>query len=47
MKSHKDLDVWKKSMELVTDMYRVTRDFPQEEIYGITNQMRRSVTQQQ
>jgi four helix bundle protein len=43
MKSHKDLDVWKKSMDLVTDIYRVTKDFPKEEIYGLTNQMRRCV----
>lgn len=43
MKSHKDLDVWKKSMDLVTDIYRTTKDFPKEEIYGLTNQMRRCV----
>jgi len=43
MKNHKDLDVWKKSMDLVTEIYRTTRDFPKEEIYGLTNQMRRCV----
>ena len=42
MNSHKDLDVWKKSMELVTNIYRLTRDFPQEELYGLTSQIRRS-----
>lgn len=29
-------------MELVTDIYRITGDFPQEEIYGLTSQMRRA-----
>jgi len=43
MKTHKDLDVWKKSMDIVTEIYRVTKDFPKEEVYGLTNQMRRSV----
>jgi len=42
MKSHKDLMVWQKSMDLVTQLYRLTEDFPQSEIYGLTNQIRRS-----
>ncbi len=42
MKSHKDLDVWKRSVELVTFIYEVTKTFPKEEIYGITNQIRRA-----
>jgi len=42
MKSHKDLDVWKKSMELVTSLYRLTSGFPQQEQYGLSNQIRRS-----
>lgn len=42
MKTHKDLDVWKKSVSLVTSIYEVTKDFPKDEIYGITNQIRRS-----
>ena len=41
-KTHKDLDVWKKSVDLVTDVYKVTKCFPKEEIYGSTNQMRRA-----
>ena len=44
MKSHKDLDVWIKSMNLVTDVYRVTKTFPKNEEYGLTNQMRRAAT---
>ena len=42
MKTHKDLDVWKKSVLLVTSIYEVTKAFPKDEIYGITNQIRRS-----
>ena len=42
MKTHKDLDVWKKSIELVTEIYQVTKNFPKEEIYGLTSQIRRS-----
>jgi len=42
MKTHKDLEVWKKSIELVTEIYQVTKNFPKEEIYGLTSQIRRS-----
>ena len=42
MQSHKDLNVWKKSMEFVQNIYRLTREFPQEEQYGLSTQMRRS-----
>ena len=42
MKSHKDLIVWQKSMLLVKRLYEVTRTFPQEELFGITSQMRRA-----
>ncbi len=42
MKTHKDLDVWKKSMALVTGIYTLTKSFPDDEKFGITSQMRRS-----
>ena len=42
MKTHKDLEVWKKSIELVTEIYQITKDFPKEEIYGLTSQIKRS-----
>ena len=41
IKIHKDLDVWKKSIDLVEEVYRRTDSFPDSEKYGITNQMRR------
>ena len=42
MKSHKDLEVWKRSIDLVKTIYTVTKSFPKEEIYGLTNQVRRA-----
>jgi four helix bundle protein len=41
MKTHHDLDVWKKSITLVTDIYRVTESCPKSELYGLTSQIRR------
>ena len=40
--THKDLNVWNAAMELVTDIYRLTKSFPKEELYGLTSQIRRS-----
>jgi four helix bundle protein len=40
--THKDLDVWKKSMNLATQVYSLTSRFPKGELYGLTSQMRRS-----
>jgi four helix bundle protein len=40
--SYKDLEVWKKSVELVSSIYMVTKLFPKDEIYTLTNQMRRA-----
>ena len=42
VKSYTDLLVWKKSIELVREVYRITKIFPKEEIYGLTSQMRRA-----
>ncbi len=41
MKTHHDLDVWKKSILLVTEIYKVTESYPKSELYGLTNQIRR------
>jgi four helix bundle protein len=40
--SYRDLLIWQKSMNLVTEIYKATSAFPREEIYGITSQIRRS-----
>lgn len=40
--SHKNLDVWKKSIELVSEVYRLTLKFPIQEQYGLTSQIRHS-----
>jgi four helix bundle protein len=42
MKTHKDLDVWKDSIELVVEIYKLTKGFPREETYGIISQLRRA-----
>lgn len=42
LKTHKNLDVWKRSMDLVQMVYTVTKKFPQDELYGLTNQLRRA-----
>lgn len=41
-RTHKDLEVWKKSIDLVTLLYKVTGNFPKEEMYGLTSQIRRA-----
>ncbi len=40
--TYKDLIVWQKSIELVNEVYAVTRRFPKEEMFGLTNQIRRA-----
>ena len=40
--NHKELDVWKISMHFVSEIYTLTKEFPKEEIFGLSNQMRRS-----
>jgi four helix bundle protein len=42
MKSYTDLDVWIEARKLVSVVYLVSKNYPKEEIYGITNQIRRS-----
>ncbi len=41
--SFRDLVVWKRAMELTVAVYRLTQEFPREEMYGLTSQVRRSV----
>ena len=43
MHKFKDLIVWQKARELVKDIYLITKDFPNEEKFGLTQQIRRAV----
>jgi len=40
--SYKDLIIWQKSILLIEKIYELTRVFPKEELYGLTNQIRRA-----
>lgn len=42
LKSHKDLIVWQKAIELVKEIYIATARLPRTEVYGLSSQMRRS-----
>ena len=42
VKSYRELEVWQKAVELVVLIYRHTKGFPKEEVYGLTSQMRRA-----
>uniref|UniRef100_A0A831Z2Z7 Four helix bundle protein n=1 Tax=candidate division WWE3 bacterium TaxID=2053526 RepID=A0A831Z2Z7_UNCKA len=42
IKHFTDLDVWKETHQLVLGIYQITKSFPKQEIYGLTNQIRRS-----
>jgi len=40
--NYKELIAYKKSYEMVKNVYRITKDFPKEELYGLTSQLRRA-----
>lgn len=40
--SYRNLIAWQKAMRLVSEIYDVTRAFPRDELYGLTNQLRRA-----
>lgn len=42
IRSYRDLLVWQKGMDLATEVYRLSRAWPKEEIYGLTSQARRA-----
>jgi four helix bundle protein len=42
MKTFRELIVWQKSMDFVTEIYDETKTFPEEEKFGLTNQIRRA-----
>jgi four helix bundle protein len=43
IKSYRDLIAWQKAMSLVKSVYVITKNFPKEEQYGLTSQLRRAV----
>lgn len=40
--NHKDLEAWKEAVDFVTEIYKLTQNFPQSEQYGLSSQIRRS-----
>jgi four helix bundle protein len=42
IKTFRELDIWKKGIELVKEVYAATNKFPIHELYGLTSQMRRA-----
>jgi four helix bundle protein len=42
MRSYKDLDAWKNAMQLVKEVYLLTKKFPKEEMYALTSQIKRA-----
>ena len=43
MHNYKELKIWQRAMELATQVYKETKGFPKEELFGLTLQIRRSV----
>ena len=41
--SFRDLNAWQYGHQLVLEIYEITKDFPKEEMFGITNQLRRAI----
>jgi four helix bundle protein len=42
MRTYRDLEVWKKSMDFATDVYSLLRSFPKDELYGLVSQLKRA-----
>ena len=42
IQNYKELIVWQKAMDLTTEVYRLTKKSPKDELYGLTNQLRRA-----
>ena len=42
IKTYRDLDIWKKGIEVVKDVYKSTEKLPKQEVYGLISQMRRA-----
>lgn len=44
MQSFEDLDAWQEAMNLVAEVYTLTKNFPKEEVFGLTSQLKRAST---
>ena len=42
LKNYQELIAWQRAMDLVEDVYKASKDFPREEVYGLTSQVRRA-----
>jgi len=42
IKNYKELNIWQKSIDLVQEMYKITKYFPRDELYGLSSQIRRA-----
>jgi four helix bundle protein len=42
IKNFRELEIWKRSVDLVEYIYKATNDFPKDELYGLTSQLRRA-----
>jgi len=41
IRDYRDLIVWQEAMDIAEEVYRLTRQFPREELFGMTSQLRR------
>ena len=44
LQTYRDLAVWQRAMDLVVEIYKVSKLWPKEELYGLTSQIRRAAT---
>ena len=44
MQNYKDLKVWEKSHLFTLEVYKISKSFPKEETYSLTNQLRRAAS---
>ena len=44
IQNFRDFEVYKRSFEASVEMYQITRNFPKEELYGLTSQIKRAAT---
>lgn len=42
LRNYKELNVWQKAYKLTLEIYRITKIFPKDELYGLTSQVRRA-----